>query len=1101
MLMNKTTTLLLALLTLGAPQIPLQAQTKQDEVHTNLIPVKVTIVDEAGEVLPGVSVRIQGTNRGAFSSLKGEVSLSVAQGDTLIISFVGMKTKTLVVTKPLVGKITLQSETGTLDQVVITGYTRTSTRRSAGSVSTISSKELLSQPLTGVDGLLQGKLAGVSVRTLSGRPGSSSEIVIRGVNSLSASISPLWVVDGVPLQRDIPKIDQARFLSKDFRDIFSDGIAGINPNDIESVTILKDAAAAAIYGSRAAGGVIVVTTKRGKAGQLTVNYSTNLALVDRPSRTYDLMTSREKLAWEQELWDEFSAPRKAQGLTYPVLGAVGQIRSGFGKYAGWTTAQQDAEIARLGEHSTDWFKELFRPSFSHSHYLSLSGGSEKSRYYVSLGYLDNKGLLQGDGYNRYNLNSKLDLSPSKRVQIGLNLDLSLQDAKAPSAYIDPYSYAYFANPYERPGINDETYRSILRANGQPDPEYPTLGFDMLRELRDTYNKVRNLTATTTANLTVKLRDDLNLTGMASFGYVGNNSENFNGSNTYSAWLDRRFADSGTNRTYGSLALSEASNTNYNLRAQINWSPRFGDAHSLQALAGAELRGLTAKSTFAKLYGYDPETGSYTTPIYPEGTKIDYARLQAYANDRDQLAGRGITQEAFASFYFSSTYSYHSKYIASLTARIDGSSNFGSKEQFNPTGSLGLGWNVDRETFFESLRPVLSSLTVRTAIGYTGNINKSVYPQLIINYRNSQRVADDAYYRMGYIKDTPNPHLRWEKTRDAKIAIEAGFLKERFRLTAELYDRYTTDAVSSALVPRTTGFAYQTYNTSTLRNQGIELQLYGRLLKLHDWTLTAMANVAYNHNVLLRYDPPVSGLSTGLQEGYPLGALFTGRPQGIDPILGIYRYEARPDARMDNVADRALSDHYLYYAGLRRAPWTGGYSFTLGYKAFSLSLAGSYSIGGKSMDDLNYPVTYSTLGKRVVERIPSIENDLYIHHLNGRRDVRDRWTESNPRTDAHPRIIDAYGDYLGLTNYSTNSELITRSSRLQSVSFLRLGSMTLNYSLPSDWLRKTLHVNSLSASFSMTNLFVLSSYRGLDPETPGAIYPQPRTYSLGLSVGL
>ena len=180
MLMNKTTTLLLALLTLGAPQIPLQAQTKQDEVHTNLIPVKVTIVDEAGEVLPGVSVRIQGTNRGAFSSLKGEVSLSVAQGDTLIISFVGMKTKTLVVTKPLVGKITLQSETGTLDQVVITGYTRTSTRRSAGSVSTISSKELLSQPLTGVDGLLQGKLAGVSVRTLSGRPGSSSEIVIRG---------------------------------------------------------------------------------------------------------------------------------------------------------------------------------------------------------------------------------------------------------------------------------------------------------------------------------------------------------------------------------------------------------------------------------------------------------------------------------------------------------------------------------------------------------------------------------------------------------------------------------------------------------------------------------------------------------------------------------------------------------------------------------------------------------------------------------------------------------------------------------------------------------------------------------------------------------
>lgn len=1099
--MNKTTTLLFGLLASTLVPTSLPAQAPQEVRQERLIPVHVTLVDETGQPLPGVSARIQGTTRGAVSSAKGELTLSVPPGSVVTLSFVGMKTKSLTITKPLTGKITLQSETGALDQVVITGYTRTSTRRSAGSVATISSKELLTQPLTGVDGLLQGKLAGVNVRSLSGRPGVSSEIVIRGVNSLSATISPLWVVDGVPLQRDIPKIEQARFLSKDFRDIFADGIAGINPNDIESVTILKDAAAAAIYGSRAAGGVIVITTKRGKAGKMSISYSTNLALVDRPSRTYDLMTSREKLAWEQELWDEFSAPRKAQGLTYPVVGAVGQIRSGFGRYAGWSKDQQDAEIARLGAQTTDWFKELFRPSFSHSHYLSLGGGSEKSRYYVSLGYLDNKGLLQGDGYNRYNLSSKLDLNPSKRVQIGLNLDLALQDAKAPSAYIDPYSYAYFANPYERPGTNDETYRSILRANGQPDPDYPTLGFDMLRELRETHNKVRNLTVNTTANLSVKLRDDLSLTGMASFGYVGNSSENYNGKDTYSAWLDRRFADSGTSRSYASLSLSEASNTNYNLRAQLNWTPVFADVHSLNVLGGAELRGLTAKSTYAKLYGYDPETGSYTTPVYPEGTAIDYARLQAYAHDRDQLAGRGITQEAFASFYFSSTYNYRSRYIASLTARLDGSSNFGSREQFNPTGSLGLGWNVDREAFFDPLRSVLSSLTIRTAIGYTGNINKSVYPQLIINYRNAQRVAEDSYYRMGYIKDTPNPHLRWEKTRDAKVAIEAGFLKERFRLGIELYDRYTSDAVSSALVPRTTGFAYQTYNTSTLRNQGLEVQLYGRLLRTKDWTLMGTANIAYNHNVLLRYDPPASGIATGLQEGYPLGALFTGRPEGIDPILGIYRYRLRPDARLETLADRGLSDHYLYYAGLRRAPWTGGYSFTVSYKALSLSLGGSYALGGKAIDDLNYPVTYSTLGKRVVERIPSVENDLYIHHLNGRRDVRNRWTPADPRTDAHPRIIDAYGEYLGLTNYSTSSQLITRSSRLQSLSYLRLGSLSLSYSFPTDWLQRTLRLGSMTASFSMTNLFVLTGYKGLDPEIPGAVYPQPRTYSFGLSVGL
>lgn len=1100
--MNKKITLLATALTLAVP-LGLSAQQTTEVTRSDQVTIRVTIVDDTGTPLPGASVRIQGSKNGAVSDAKGQVSLHAPRGSKVIFSFIGMKSLELMLDGPLTGPIKMEAQPSALDQVVVTGYSRTSTRRSAGSVATIKGKDLLTQPLVGVDALLQGKLAGVDVRAISGRPGQTSEIRIRGINTLTGNASPLWVVDGIPLQRDLPAFNSSKFFSKDFSDLLTDGIAGLNPNDIESVTVLKDAAAAAIYGSRAASGVIVITTKRGAAGKMRINYSTNLSAISRPTRTLDLMDSKEKLAWEQELWDEFSEPRHAQGLSYPVLGAVGQIRSGYGRYAGWTKEQQDAEIARLGEHTTDWFQELFRPSFSHSHYLSLSGGSDKNRYFVSLGYLDNKGLLRVDGYSRYTLSSKLDITASDRVKLGLSLDMSMQRTKGPSSYIDPYTYAFFANPYERVDANDETYRSLRVANKISDPSYPINGFNIKRELEETTNKITNFSGTANANISVRLLDDLNFTGTASFGYVGNDAENYNDKSSYAAWLDRRFEDENTPRTYASLAQSQAYNLNYTVRGQLNWSPTFANDHHLSVLAGSEIRGHYAKTQYAKYYGYDPETGNYATPIYPEGTKIDYTKLQTYATARDGLGGRSIGEDAFASFYFSSTYNYKAKYVASLTARIDGSSNFGSKEQFNPTGSLGLAWNVDREGFFDALRPLFSSLTIRTAVGYTGNINRSVYPQLILNYLNSYRQGDGESYRMARVNDTPNPHLRWEKTRDAKVSLDLGMLSERLRLTVEAYDRYTSDAVSSALVARTTGFATQSYNTSTLSNRGVEVTLYGAPIQTKDWRLSATANIAYNHNKLLSYDSPSSGLVAGYYVGYPLGSLFSGKPDGIDPVLGIYRYQLRPDADALDPNIRAQSRNYLFYRGLLRAPYSGGYSVNLGWRNLTLSLGGSFQIGGKATDDLDYPASMQTLDSpsSVIERLPSIESDLYHHHLNGRRDVRERWTPTNPRTDAHPRIIDPYGEFLGLSNYGPRDASVTRATRMQDLSFLRLGSATVSYSLPAEWVKRHLRVASLSCSFSMSNLLLLTKYKGIDPETPGAVYPMPRSYTFGLSVGL
>lgn len=379
------------LLSVMSLQLRAQSQTKQSDSD---VLVNITVTDISGEPLTGATVHVDGKPIGVVADVDGKVSLWVPRGNNITVKYLGFQPRTVKVNKPLEGNFVLENDETTLDQVVVNGYQRSTKRRITGSVATITDKDLKNMPMANIDMLLQGKMAGVDVKALSGRPGETAKVRIRGTNTITGNAEPLWVIDGVPLQKDLPTISSSQVRAGDFSDIFANGISGINPSDIESVTVLKDASAAAIYGSRAAGGVIVITTKRGKQGKMSINYSTNFSLTTAPPRDANLMNSRQKLAWEQELWDEFSKPGFEAGERYPVVGVVGMIRSGYDKYAGLSKEEQDAEIERLGQHSTNWFDELFRNSVSQSHNLSLSGGSEKNTYYISLGYSKNNGLVK-----------------------------------------------------------------------------------------------------------------------------------------------------------------------------------------------------------------------------------------------------------------------------------------------------------------------------------------------------------------------------------------------------------------------------------------------------------------------------------------------------------------------------------------------------------------------------------------------------------------------------------------------------------------------------------------------------------------------------------
>ena len=1091
-------------------------------------PVWGTVKDANGVPLVGVSVVVVGTHSGVNTDIKGTFRIIVTDGATLRFSYIGYEPQELKIKPDQVGyDITLKEQSTDIGQVVVTGFAKTEIRKSTGSVAVIEGKDLKTSPLEGVDKLLQGKLAGVSVQSVSGRPGEAVKIRIRGTSTITGNAEPLWVIDGVPMQKSLPtpSVTRSQIQSGDFSNIFATGIGGINPNDIESISVLKDAAAAAIYGSQAAGGVIVVTTKRGKSGPTHVNYSGTVSIQTRPVRDANLMNSREKLVWEQELWDEFAAAGYANNLQdgksyYPVVGIVGMIRSGYGKYKGLSVAEQDARIAELGSHTTDWFEELFRTTVSTSHHVSVSGGTQKMAYYLSMGYGNDQGIVLKNSYDRYNFNGKVDVTPNNVISFGVSADFSYQTSKAPSSNVDMFKYAYFANPYERPYNDDgsyradETYFALRQINHATYNRLPDNGFNLLREINETSSKNTSGNFTLTGNTTVNITKDLKFVGLASFSYISDYGENINGKNTYAAWQDRPFEmdTNVSNRIYGSIYQLSSYNSNYMLRGHFAYGHTFNEIHRLNVLAGAEISRTYAKSIYTKRYGYDPVTGNHSTPLYPsnsDGETVDYDKLIDFGNTLDGSMGQAITENAMASFYGTIDYILLNRYVFNASVRSDGSNNFGSKEQFNATWSAGFSWNIDEESWMKGkISDVISSMTLRLATGYTGGVNKSVYPVLIMEYDSDFRPSDNDFYRKGSISQAPNPHLSWEKTWDMKAGLEVGFFKERLRLQIEAYNRKGFDLVTKVAVPRLVGFAEQSYNTSEQVNRGVEFTLGATILRYKDFSWNLTANAAYNMNKLTKYVSP-TGSNGDYYVGYPQGMLIAGKPAGIDPETGYYKFTLRPDAVINETADYRNQENYLFYIGTSIAPWTGGFSTSVHYKGLTLSLTGNYSLNAKVRNNITSPASYSALDQRDLgidkETIPNARNDLYVNHLNVSRDVTYRWTPDNPITDGYPRLIDAYGGRLFDANGNLISLSIPDSSRIndsvfiEDVSYLKISSLTLLYDFPGAWVKK-LHMQNCSVSFTMNNLATFTNYSGLDPETPGAVYPQCRSYSIGLSIG-
>lgn len=1071
------------------------------------------VSDKNGEPLAGVSVLQPASRTGISTGYEGVFKINAKKGDVLKLSFVGFEDYFLTITDKDIYEIVMKEKFDELNQVIVTGYSNVEKRKSTGAVATITSEELKGSPLKNVDNLLQGKMAGVVVQMTSGRPGQAAKVRIRGTNTITGNAEPLWVIDGVPLQKNIPKLNSSKINAEDFDDIFATGIGTINPNDIESITVLKDAAAAAIYGSQAASGVIVVTTKRGREGKTSISYSGSFSVQTRPYRDAGLMNSREKLDWEKELWNEFSAKGFADKTHYPVLGIVGMVMSGHGKFKNFSDARKNEYLDDLGKQSTDWFRVLFRNSISQSHNVSVSGGSDRYTFYVSGAYNRNNGLLLKNSTDSYFLSAKLDVKPVGWIDLALNADLSYLKSVAPSNHVNPFKYAYFANPYESPYNPDgsykadDTYFSLGEANGNSivNP-LPDNGFNILREINETESNAVSSSSTVKGNINIHILPELTLTGLASFTYGGDLTENIVGKNTYAAWEDRVFDNFPSKRIYGSITQSGGFNTSYLLRAQLNYSKSFFEKHYFNAVTGSEIRSSYSRSIITKRYGYDSVTGNHSTPLYesPSGNSISYDKLVSYGKIMDALNGQGKSEDAFASFYGTMTYTYDGRYVSSVTLRSDGSNNFGSNQQFNLNWSLSGAWNIDKERWMKPISHIISSLVIRAGYGYTGGVNKTVYPVMIMEYLPSFRKTDTDFFRMGEIRKAPNPNLRWEKNRTFNIGLNFGFFDDRISGEVSMYRNKNTDQVTMVKVLSTTGFPQQSYNTSEQINDGYELFINSFILKRKSLKWRVSANMAYNYNELTKYVAPSNTLFNDYAVGYPLGKIFSGKPTGINPETGIYEYELRNDAKIVNATDYLRLENYLFYVGTSIAPWNGGFSTSFSYNNFTVGISGNFSIGAKVLNNIVSPASFSKAGSNKSETVPSYQNDLYAHHLNSDKRVRHRWTPRNPVTDGYPRLIDAFADKITdkngnyIMSYVPSASVITSGSMLEKLSYLKISSVTMSYSLPSSIVEK-LHVKDMSIGLFMNNLFVFTNYTGIDPEAPGAVYPQARTYSVNVSL--
>lgn len=1054
-----------------------------------LIAVTGRVTDEAGAPLSGVNVQVRGTTRGTITDANGNFKIDVEPGSVLLLTFIGYENRTIPVGKETSLKVVMIKAFKDLTDVVVTGFQDRKKAVSIGSVSVATAKDLENSGITTFDKALAGKMPGVYIRSESGRPGATGQIIIRGVNTLTGNVEPLYVLDGMPLQPGE--------VSGGMNALITNGIGNIPPENIESITILKDATAASIYGSRAANGVIVITTKNGKVGNDYVNYSGKFGITMMPENKFNFMSSAEKIGFERELYTDFRQPYEMGGRVVQLLNLV--------ENSAMSKEEAERQIAALGQTNTDWIDQLYRRATSQSHNISLSGGNNKTTYFTSFNFQSSEGALIENKFQTGGMNMKLNRFITPKLLVKTNLYATIKKNQEGQAGMDPFKYAVFANPYEKPYnadgsyAADMTYRSIPFTVGSA-PALQYLNFNMIRELRE--NRLTNMYGNIRGQISVEYDffKNFKYTGSVAGSYTSVHDKDESFAGTYRSWANNWLNSSSAafsvlpENNRGFLKESTGRSMDYTIRNTLEYNNTFNKRHFVQAFFANEFGGIT-NDRFNHLNPIYLQ--EYAIAGYPSWDLVPDTRFQQLK--LDQLGGTSTLQNRSASFIASGAYAYDNRYVFNGNVRYDGVDIIGSDNQFSPLWSAGVKWNAHNESFFEKYEDVLSRLVVSVGYGYRGSINRTALP--FHTYTLGTQLYNNILLANAF--NYGNPVIRWEKKQETNIGLELSFLKGRINTDFRFFDEKVIDLLDNTQTPPSSGRTSAVVNVGTMSNKGYEVSARIEVIKSKDVLWEVSGNITQVKNKLINvYEDEVPALASATNsstrniEGYPVNGWFGYKFSHVDPETGSLMVYARKrtsklvDSKVqvtyeDKLVDLSKtttavmqSDYRPYYLGHRDPEMYGGFSTRLVYKAFELNATFVLASGN---DILSF---------RDRREGPSgATDDINASRTNRLKENLYRWRQAGDVTD-----IPVYRN----SSSSYTSYLI--STDVESGDYLKCNEMALSWRAQGSLLKKTI-MKSLKATLVAGNLFILSKYSGTDPETQTPFgYPNTRNYTLSLAVG-
>ena len=1075
---------------------------------------------EDGEPVIGASVMIQGTKVGTVTDIDGNFTLSANRANPMLeISYIGMVTQKVKGSSNM--KITLQTDSKTIDEVVVTGMVKVDKRLFSGSTSKIDASSAKIDGVADISRSLEGKAAGVSVQNVSGTFGTAPKIRVRGATSIYGSSKPLWVVDGV-IMEDVVDVSSDQLSSGDANTLISSAIAGLNSDDIESFEILKDGSATSVYGARAMAGVIVVTTKKGKAGQAKISYTGEYTMRLKPSySTFNIMNSQDQMSVYQELqqkgflnYAEISNANSSgvYGKMYELLNTYDPVT---GQFALANTNEARAAYLRDAEYrNTNWFGELFSNSIQHNHSVSITAGTEKAQYYASVSAMYDPGWYNKSQVERYTANFNANYKLSKKLNAGIIGNASYRKQEAPGTIsattnpvtgeisrafdINPYSYAlnssraldpntYYTRNYSPFNIFHELENNYIDLNVVDFRMQASLSYKPVTKVELTALGAVKYTATTNEH---NIKDDSNQA--AAYRAMGNSTIQKNNNYLYTNPDDIYSLPVTILPNGGILDRTDNRMFGYDFRASAAYNDVYNEDHIVNLYGAMEVNSVERHATWFRGWGMQYNMGEIPSWAYAV-----FKKSQEQGSDYYSLEN---THERSAAFVGVATYSWKRRYSLTGTYRYEGTNRMGKSRsaRWLPTWNLSGAWNAHEESWFEKLKPVLSNFTAKLSYSLTADRGPSsiTNSRAVIKADNPWRPSASDKESSLYIAWLANQDLTYEKKHELNFGLDAGFLNNRINFTFDIYTRRNYDLIGATNTMGIGGESTKYGNVAKMKSNGVELSLNTVNIKTKDFTWSTDFIYSHMHNEVTElntynrlYDY-ISGYGFTMP-GYPQRSLFSipfaglnneGLPTFYDPdgnitVTGIDMQEYDPERLK-----------FLKYEGPADPTDVGSFGNIFRYKNLTLNLFITYSFGNVVRLDPVFSSRYSDLSAT-----PKEFNNRWI------KPGDEKYTNipviaSKQQLNNIADLDRAYQSY----NYST--------ARVAKGDFIRMKEISLAYEFPKT-ITQALNIANLSLKLQATNLFLLyadKKLNGQDPEffnAGGVATPMPKQFTLTLKFGI